>query len=62
MLILTYLAQVCVVDELLHDLHLAADHKLYLLSQKPLLDRLILGATFGSLIGTITLYVSLCLV
>ena len=34
MLILTYLAQVCVVDELLHDLHLAADHKLYLLSQK----------------------------
>ena len=33
MLILTYLAQVCVVDELLHDLHLAADHKLYLLSQ-----------------------------
>ena len=30
---LTYLAQVCVVDELLRDLHLAADHKLYLLSQ-----------------------------
>ena len=61
-LTLTYLAQVCMVDGLLHDLHLAAHLYVYLtprLYHLNLFYRLILGSTWGSLKGTYFIYLSM---